>query len=91
MKFAVSIFLCLALCSACAKQKATLADGKPGYKVHCEMFEERCFDEIRLLCGDKSYTLVAERESIVRPPLGWIDRGGNWKFSSRFWKEVRCE
>ncbi len=86
----IPLMLSCLLCAACAKKVETLSDGKPGYKVYCEMFEDRCFADIERLCKDKSYMIVSEHSNIIRPPLGWPENTGNWRFSSRWWKEVRC-
>ena len=92
MKPFVLVFLCSLACVGCAKQLTTLSDGQPGYAVHCETVQTRCFDEIALLCRDKNYTIVSERAQIWRPPLDWVDSGGpHIGFNSQFWMEVRCD
>jgi hypothetical protein len=92
MKAFSLVLLCSLACAACAKQLTTLSDGQPGYAVNCETVRQRCFDEIALLCRDKSYMIVTERAQEWRLPLDWIDTGAvHPKFNSRYWMEVRCD
>ena len=89
MKTFALVLLCSLVCVACAKPLTRLSDGQAGYAVYCEIFRDRCMDEIARLCRDKSYMIIAEHaDEIVNPERPDWARA---TYRSRYWIEVRCD